>query len=402
MHKTKTQYILLVIVIALAAFFGGAYLGYKNNAEANQNVNVIPKDLQGKVDMTEFWEVWRTIEERHPQGLDVTPEQKVWGAIKGLTDSVGDPYTVFLTPKENEALNVDLKGKFSGVGMEVGMKEEGLTVIAPLKDSPAEKAGILAGDIILKIGDTVASGLDIDQAVDLIRGKAGTTVTVTIFRKGEKDAREITITRQVINIPVSETKYLKDQGVFVISLFNFGEDSQKEFAKGLQEFTNSGSKKLIIDLRNNPGGFLSSAVDIASWFLEPGSTIVTEKSKDPKEDKTYKSGGHFMQGKYKVVVLVNGGSASASEILAGALQEHHIAKLVGTQTFGKGSVQELLPMEEDTALKITIAQWLTPNGVSISKQGLTPDVVVELDKDKYLKDGTDTQLQKAIEILNQK
>jgi carboxyl-terminal processing protease len=399
----KIKKIIAVVGIFILVLLAGIFIGSKTNivsgAINNSNLNV-PIDLSAEnIDMKEFWDVWRVIEARHPDGTSVSSEEKVWGAIKGLVDSLDDPYTVFLPPKENNDLNIDLKGKFSGVGMEVGVKDGILTVISPLKDSPAEKAGIKSGDIILKINDKATTDLDIEEAVNLIRGKEGTDVTITIARKDLPQTKDITITRQVINIPVIDSEYLSKDKVFLIRFFQFGEDSSQEFEKALKDFKASGTKDLIIDLRDNPGGYLSAAVDISSWFLPEGETIVTEKSKDGSDDNVYKSSLHHLEGDYHVVLLVNGGSASASEIMAGALQEHHIAKLVGEQTFGKGSVQELMPMQDKTALKVTVANWYTPDGVSISKQGLKPDYVVKFDEDAFEKNGTDNQLQKAIEVI---
>lgn len=392
--------VLLVIIAVIAGFLIGAKSHIVSGALGANTIGYVPDDLvDEQIDMEQFWDVWRALETRHPDGDAVTAEEKMWGAIQGLTSSLGDPYTVFLPPKENESLNIDLAGKFSGVGMEVGMKDGNLTVIAPLKGSPAERAGILSGDIVLKINETSVAGLDVDQAVDLIRGKEGTSVTVTIARKDLKESLEITIVREVIKIPVIETENLEKDGVFLVRFFQFGENSSKEFEKALTAFKESGSKRLVVDLRNNPGGYLSAAINISSWFLPEGKVIVSEKSKDPAEDKSYTSTGHHISGDYKLVILVNGGSASASEIMAGALQEQGVAKLVGTQTFGKGSVQELIPMNGKTALKMTVAKWYTPKGVSISEKGLTPDVVIEFDAEKYKKDKTDNQLQKAIETV---
>ncbi len=404
MRIRKIIFATLIILIALVA---GILIGAKSNIVSgstnNQNFISVPLDLQGQnIDMSEFWQVWRTILAHSPQADKISSQEMVWGATKGLVDSLGDPYTIFLPPKENANLNLDLSGQFSGVGMEVGIKGGVLTVVAPLKDSPAEKAGIKAGDLILKINDTVTTDLSIDEAVELIRGKEGTEVIVTIARKGLEDTKDIKMTRDLIKIPVIETEDLKSDKVFLIKFYQFGESANEDFQKALTEFKNSGEKNLIIDLRNNPGGYLSAAVDITSWFLPEGKVIVSEKGKDPENDKVYRSGGHFLEGKYKVVILINGGSASASEIMAGALQEHGIAKLVGTQTFGKGSVQELVPLKDKTALKLTIANWYTPNGVSISKQGLKPDYVVEFDAEKYEKSKIDTQLQKAIEVVKGK
>lgn len=400
----KIKKIILSVLLLIVALVAGFFLGAKSNIVSGSlagSVNsYVPADLADEnIDMTQFFEVWRALRDRHPDGTTITTEAKMWGAIEGLTESLGDPYTSFLPPEENEDLNIDLSGRFSGIGMEVGMRDNNITVIAPLKDSPAERAGILAGDIILKINDESVVGLDVDKAVDLIRGKEGTTVSITIAREDLDESKEFEIVREIIKVPVIETTYLEKDKVFLIEFFQFGENSSKEFEKALIEFRESKADYLIIDLRNNPGGYLSAAIDISSWFLPEGKVIVSEQSKDEEYNKSYSSYGHNLGGDYKLAILINGGSASASEIMAGALQEHGVAKLVGTQTFGKGSVQELIPMKGKTALKLTVAKWYTPKGVSISEQGLTPDVVIEFDEEKYKKDKTDNQLQKAIETV---
>lgn len=399
----KTQKIIISTLAILVALFVGLYIGSNRNLTVTDSgTNSIPADIAAEADFTDFWEAWRLIEERHPDGTEVTSDEKVWAATSGLVDSLGDPYSVFLPPEDTESLNIDLKGEFSGVGMEVGKRDDILTVISPLKDSPAERAGIMAGDKILQIDETVATGLDVDSAVKLIRGKEGTSVKLVVAREGTDGTKEISIVREVIKLPVMESEYLEKDGIFVISFYNFGENSSEEFEKAITKFEESGSKKLLIDLRNNPGGYLSAAVNITSWFLPAGEVIVSEESKIESENKVYKSRGHYLSGDYKVVILVNEGSASASEIMAGALQEHNKATLVGTQTYGKGSVQELIPMGNKTSLKLTIAKWITPKGVSISKQGLKPDVEVKLDLEKLAKDNYDTQLEEAKKILNKK
>lgn len=400
----KSNKLLTSILFIIVGFAVGMYVGYGQIAAETAPIELehadIPDDVATKTDFSDFWEAWKQIEARHPDAAGIDDQEKVWGAIKGLVGSVGDPYSVFLTPDENEDLQTDLAGEFSGVGMEVGMKEDRITVIAPLKDSPAERAGLMTGDVLIKIDETYASNLSVDEAVDLIRGEEGTTVTITIVREGTDAPLEFPIVRAVIVVPDIETEYLAKDKVFVITFSSFGENSRKEFEKALEEFAASKSKKLIIDLRGNPGGYLSAAVDISSWFLPEGTIIVSENAPgESTEDHVFRAKGHFMKGDYKVAILVDGGSASASEIMAGALQQHDVARLVGEQTFGKGSVQELIPMSGGTALKLTIAEWLTPDGTNISKEGLTPDVEVKFDVERYKKDKFDNQLQKAIEIL---
>jgi len=328
------------------------------------------------VDFQPFWDAWNTINERYEGTDPVDAQTKVWGAIQGLADSLGDPYTVFLPPEDNEAFGELIGGSFGGVGMEIGKEDDVLVVMAPLKGTPAERAGVRAGDMIVEIGTTTTNGLSVDEAVDLIRGEPGTSVDITFFREGETEPRELTIVREKIIVPTLDSE-LRADGIFVISLYNFDAHATADFRQAIKEFSATKSDKLIIDVRGNPGGYLDAAVSIASYFLPEGEVIVRE-SIDGAEETVYRSKGYARTTKpLKMVVLVDGGSASASEILAGALQENNIAKLVGSQTFGKGSVQELISITGDTSLKLTIAQWLTPGGTSISKEGLTPDIIVE-------------------------
>jgi len=284
------------------------------------------------------------------------------------------------------------------VGMEIVAQEGAITVISPLKESPAEKAGLLAGDKIIKVGDKETSSLTTEEAVQLIRGPKGTAVSFTVFRDGRKEPFEVSVTRDVINIPTLDTRELPD-GIFVIELYSFTADSPNLFRGALREFIQSGQSKLILDLRGNPGGYLEAAIDMASWFLPPGKAVVRESFSGEKEEKVYRSKGYdIFNENLRFVILVDGGSASASEILAGALAEHGKATLVGSKTFGKGSVQELVSITRETSLKITIARWLTPNGISISNEGITPSVVVERTL-KDIENDRDPQLLKAIELL---
>jgi carboxyl-terminal processing protease len=390
------------IIVGALFFLGGFYIGFNNVPEVEKVYGISNKEVMGEgvseADFADFWKAWNIINEKHPSGSEVSSQEKIWGAIKGMVESVGDPYTYFFNPKEAEELNIDLSGEFFGVGMEVGIREGNLTVVSPLKGSPAEIAGIMSGDIILKIDEEISNKLTVDKAVDLIRGERGTTVNLTIAREGETGPIEISIVRDLIKIPTLEYE-LREDGIFIISLFDFSRNAETDFKKALDEFVKSKSKKMIVDLRGNPGGYLGSAINITSWFLEEGKTIVIEKSSNTKKSNTYRSNANFIVGDFDIVVLVDGGSASASEIMAGALQEHKRATLVGTQTFGKGSVQELINLKGKTELKITVAEWLTPGGLSISENGLTPDVEVPFDVKKYREDKVDNQLEEAIKIL---
>jgi carboxyl-terminal processing protease len=297
--------------------------------------------------------------------------------------------------------NDEISGSFSGVGMEIAVQDGILTVIAPLKGSPAEKAGVKSGDKIIRIGEKPAEKLASDRAVQLIRGEEGTSVTITFFREGVVEPLVKTIVRAPIEIPTIATQKTKE-GVFVVSLYNFSAVSPNFFRNALREFIESKSDKLVIDLRDNPGGFLEAAMDIASWFLPRGKTIVTEDFGNRKDPEIYRSRGYdIFNDNLKMVVLINRGSASASEILAGALREYGKAILIGENTFGKGSVQELIEVDDKTSLKVTVAHWFTPNGVSISDGGLKPDIEVKLTAENT-KDGADPILNAAVEYLLKK
>jgi len=354
---------------------------------------------ESPADFAQFWKVWNIINERYvpTKHAAVSNQEKVWGAISGLANSLGDPYTYFLPPQEKTLFEQEVSGNFGGVGMQIGMKDGLVTVIAPLKGSPAEKAGVLKGDKIFRIDGATTTEMTIDKALYLIRGEVGKTVKLTILREKVDKPIEISIVREIIQVPTIETKKMGD--VFVISLYGFPATGADLFKGALKEFATSGADKLIIDVRGNPGGYLEVAVDMASWFLPEGKVIVSEEEKGGV-GRVYRSKGYnVFDGKLHIVILVDGGSASAAEILAGALQQQGVATLVGTKTFGKGSVQELIPITPETSLKVTIARWITPNGTNLSAGGLEPDVKVEITKEQVDK-GKDPQLEKAIEILH--
>jgi len=350
-----------------------------------------------EVDLSTFWKVWNTLEEKFVQNASSTPptnDELIYGAAQGLASAYGDPYTVFLPPAEAELFADDISGNFEGVGMEIGIRDGVLTVVAPLKGTPAEAAGLLSGDKIIAIDGKSTERMSSDAAVRLIRGEGGTTVVFTILR-GDSEVLEIPVVRAVIEIPTIDTE-LRDDGVFVISLYNFGATSPDLFRNALQEFIDARTTNLVIDLRGNPGGFLEAAVDMASWFLPDGAVVVREDQGSGNKEKVQRSRGYAVfDDSLNLAVLIDGGSASASEILAGALKDHGIATIVGATSFGKGSVQELINITGDTSLKVTVARWLTPDGISISHEGLIPDVEVEYDPDTT----EDEQLEAAAKLL---
>ena len=395
---------IVVSLILLSGVFGiGLYMGYSRRPEIDKVASIINKNptFETTADFSPFWKAWNILKEKSIYNDKVTDQDRVWGAIQGLASSTGDPYTTFFNPDDNKLFKDEIKGSFSGIGAEIGMKDKILTVIAPLKDTPSWKAGLKKGDKIIKIDKTSASDMSVDRAINLIRGEKGTSVVLTIIRPGENETREITIVRDTIEIPTIETELLPE-GIFIIKFYSFTENGDNLFAKALQEFSTSGSHKMIIDLRGNPGGYLNIAVNIASWFVDEGKIIVSEDFGINSKAQVYRSHGpRLFNNKLQLIVLVDGGSASASEILAGALQEHGIATLVGEKTFGKGSVQELVDITPTTSLKVTVAKWLTPNGTSISTSGLEPDIKVPLTLKDYQAQ-KDPQMDKAVEILKAK
>ncbi len=319
----------------------------------------------------------------------------LYGAIDGLVNSVGDPYTVFLKPAASRNFIQEINGSFGGVGIEIGLKENILTVIAPIKNTPAAKAGLLAGDKIVKINDKSTAGMKVEDAVNLIRGPRGTKVKLTYIRGTVKSGTEITLIREEIKIPAIDLKIDGNTAYIQFSIFNKNADA--EFDKAAKEITKSKADRIILDLRNNPGGLLDSAVNIAGYFLDANKIVTTEKFGDGKE-QIYKTQPNGILKNYPLIILINEGSASASEILSGAIKDNRGVTLVGKKSFGKGSVQEVRDLPEGASLKITIAKWYTPKGISISAQGITPDVQVELTEDDF-KHNKDPQLDKAKQLI---
>lgn len=414
----QIPWILAALVVIGVSFGTGFSLGLEARPEI-QKITDLDNKESGKpasVNFAPFWKAWNVLNEKYVSSATTTSDRdRVWGAIEGLAASLKDPYTVFFPPENNKIFASEISGNFEGVGMEIGMKNDVITVIAPLKDTPASKAGILPGDKLLKINDLQTFGMKVEEAIKHIRGKKGTEVVLSILREGKKEPIEVKIIRGTIAIPTIDTDFkhmilsqkdataegLQQSGVFTIRLYSFSQTSPELFRNALREFIESGANKLIIDLRGNPGGYLEAAVDMASWFLPAGKVVVSEdfgKNSPPVVYRTHRDA--VFNKNLKLVILVNGGSASASEILAGALQEYGIAKLVGTPTFGKGVVQELVDITPETSLKVTVARWLTPKGNSISQKGVTPDVEVKMTPEDVEKK-KDPQMEAAVKLLMQ-
>ena len=394
----------LVVFLIAGAFTVGLYVGFHKsdqlaNISAFAGSDAVPP---AEVDFSPLWKAWSVLDEKFVPATtteEVSREDQLWGLIQGLASSLGDPYTVFMPPAKATTFEEDIRGEFGGVGIEIGMRDKILTVISPLKGTPADKAGILAGDKIVKIDGKTTEHISVDEAVTHIRGEIGTDVVLTIAREGLDAFKDFTLTRAKIEVPTIDTE-LRSDGVFVVKLYNFTATSPNLFRDALREFVESKSNKLVLDLRGNPGGYLEAAVDMASFFLPAGKTVVTEDYGKNGDPRIHRSKGYniFEKSNLKMIILVNQGSASASEILAGALQQHGIAQLVGQATFGKGSVQELVKITPETSLKVTVARWLTPNGTSISDGGVKPDFEVAFEA-KDVEAGVDPQLEKAVGVL---
>ncbi len=400
MKKNIFAYIISSFFLIAIVFYAGFATG-KSYIPAVDKINFITNKentITENADFNTFWKVWSTLNEKSIYANKTTNQNKVYGAAAGLASSFGDPYTVFFNPEENKTFNSEIKGSFSGIGAEIDVKDKILTIIAPLKDSPAMKAGLRRGDKILKIDTVVTNDMTVEKAISLIRGEKGTEVSLVILHEGEQISKEIKIKRDTIEIPTIDTKTVSDD-IFVISLYSFSENSAVLFKKAFKEFKDTKYNKLIIDLRGNPGGYLDSAVEIGSLFVDEGKTIVTEDFGGKKDTIVYRSQGASPFSKdNRVIVLIDGGSASASEILAGALKQNNVARLVGEKSFGKGSVQELVKINDETSLKVTIGSWLTPDGSSISKKGIEPDFIVPFTIED-LKNKKDPALEKAIKLL---
>ena len=394
------------VLLALLAFGGGYIAGGMRCVNAQVLSGAQPPE---GVDFTPVWKAWSIIDEKFVPAAVATStpvatsteainQERVWGMIGGVAASLNDPYTFFLPPVENEQFASDMSGSFEGVGMEIAVRDQVLTVVSPLKGTPAYNAGIKALDKVLKINGVVTSGMDVSSAVKKIRGPKGTEVTFLIMRAGWSAPREIKVVRDVISVPTVISTPRPD-GIFVIQVATFTSNSPDLFRSALREFVESRDTKLILDLRGNPGGYLEAAVDMASWFLPTGKIVVTEDYAGHASNIVHRSLGYdIFNENLKMMILVDHGSASASEILADALRHHGLARLVGTNTFGKGSVQELVEITPKTALKVTVARWLGPDGIQIPREGIAPDVKIEATEEEA-KAGEDVQLDKAVEML---
>ena len=380
----------IIIVICLGiGFFGGL----KYDAYRAQNINAIKPE---EVDLSSFWQAWNLLHDNFFGKSELKTQDLIYGAIEGMVKSADDPYTVFFPPAESKAFTEQIQGSFGGVGVEIGMRNNVLTVIAPIKDSPAYIAGIQSGDSITKIDDKPTDGMDINEAVTLIRGKKGTSVMLSLYRESNNNLFDVKVIRDTIKIPATEWKML-DGNIAYLQVSVFSQNVDQEFQKAAVEISKSSATKIILDLRNNPGGLLDSSVNLAGYFLEEGKTVMIERESGGQET-IFKTRHSALLKNYPLVVIINKGSASASEILAGALRDNRNVTIVGETSFGKGSVQDIFDMPQGATVKITIAKWFTPNGNSIDEDGIKPNVEITRSDDD-INNGTDSQLDKAMEII---
>lgn len=393
------------IIFVLAVFCAGLFIGRTMAPAMSDSGDSISGKYDSRkfdetVDFEMFWEVWDMLQADHV-AHPISEKQLFYGAVAGLVDAVGDPYTQFFPPDLAAQFADELAGSFEGIGAEIGLKDDQLVVVAPLPNTPAERAGVRAGDSILQIDKQDTAGLSVEDAVFKIRGEAGTAVVLTILHSGEKEAVEISVVRDKITIE-SVSYELKSatpagaKNIGYIKISSFNEDTSAAFQKAVTELTKAKVEAIVLDLRNNPGGFLETAVDVASYWVESGPVVIERKP--GAEDVNHNALGLAKLANTKTVVLVNEGSASASEIVAGALQDNKLAKIMGEQTFGKGSVQEFITLKDGSALKVTVTKWFTPLGRSIEDNGVTPDNIIPFDY-QAATNGTDNVLEAALESL---
>ena len=399
--KNRIFVIGLSIVITFALVGGGYYFGYQQGTKKPQTVVIrgVANLEEGKleaIDFSLFWDAWRMLKEKYVEADKIDNQTLLYGAVSGLLGALKDPNSVFFPPTDAQKFNEDISGEFGGIGAEIGTRNDQLVIVAPLKDTPAERAGLRALDKILKVDDTVTANLSTDEGVKLIRGQKGTTVILTILRNGWKNPQEISIVRDTIQVPTLDWE-IKDGNIAYIHLYNFYEKAPFLFYQAASEIAFKNPKGIILDLRNNPGGFLDAAITLAGWFLKPGETVVSEEFRSDQKQVFTSHGNGLFKG-MPIVILINEGSASASEILAGALRDNRSVKLIGKKSFGKGTVQEIEPLKDNSMVKITVAHWRMPGGQLIEKNGLDPDYEVNL-TDEDLKASRDPQLDKAMEIL---
>jgi len=394
----------LVLIVIVFALFGLGFLVGRSTVICKF---CAPEDL----DFSLFWEAWHKIQQEYVSPGDIDIQELIYGAISGMVESIGDPYTIFFNPGDAKKFLDDIGGEFEGIGAEIGIRERRLQIIAPLEGTPAQSVGLRPGDIVIKIDGVSTMNITIEEAVTLIRGPKGTEVTLTIMRDEWDSSEDFIIKRAIIEIPSLKWELIParnashsdaggEENIAYIKLYHFSERIDQDFKEIATEILKSPAEKIILDLRGNPGGYLERSQDIAGWFLEKEQIVVIEDFGGKREQEIYRTKGNSKFLDYPIVILINQGSASASEILASALRDNRGVIMIGETSFGKGSVQKLESLRDGSSLKITIANWLTPNGDLITDKGLEPDIKIEMTEQDY-EEERDPQLNKAIEIIKE-
>lgn len=412
-QHTIRRYVMSLVV--LAVFASGIFIGRSTVpasaavGTSSASTEVVNRDSNSasvkSVDFKQFWQVWDKVQSKFVRRPG-DEQQMMYGAITGMVAALGDPYSVYFTPEIAKQFQEELDGSFSGIGAEVGMKNDRVVVVAPLPESPAEAAGLLPGDYITEINSTSTVGFTVEQAVKEIRGPQGTTVNLTLERDHVKNPIKVTITRKTIELK-SVTQQMLPGNVMLMTITSFNDQTLPQFNDAISVAQDKKVAGIILDLRNDPGGFFDGAIAVASEWLEPQDVVVAERGKGggPRSEFVT-NGAHRLRG-IPTTVLINGGSASAAEIVAGALQDHGKAKLIGEKSFGKGSVQEYEELADGSALKLTVALWYTPKDRSINELGIQPDIVVTEKKRTEAQDGVaarkdptkDIVIQRALQFL---
>ena len=398
--KKSSLAVIGVVLLVVASFLAGANSAKQVDLwEAGIDLrNQAPGENLTTVDYGLLWKVLKVVSTEYVD-KPVDQQELMYGSVRGLVEALGDPHSSFLTPEENKRFRDDLNGQFEGIGAEIGIRDGNLIVVAPLPGTPAERSGLRAQDLILKIVGEDSLDWSLEQAVTEIRGPKGTKLILTVIHKGESAPVEVPIIRDAIFVKSVElnVKTVNGQQAAVVKLTRFGPDTKQAFTDAVNQISKENITRVILDMRNNPGGLLDAAIDVTSFWLKNDKVALKELDAEKNESLYYAKGPGQLSG-VKTIVLINEGSASASEIVTGALQDYKLATVVGAKSFGKGSVQDLIDLDDGSAVKITIAKWLTPNGRTINKQGLEPDVKVEMKSDDYVNQ-RDPQMDKALEVL---
>lgn len=394
-----TRAVLVLLLMSASFIFGLSWRGLAEDSIFNRQLAYSPEARQlqseSSFNFNLYWEVWDRLKRDYVDKNKISDEEMFYGSLRGLASSVGDPYTIFMDPKETKDFATDMSGSFEGIGAEVGMRNDIVTIIAPLSGMPAEKAGLRSGDRVYAIDGDSTLGMSVDAAVKKIRGPKGSIVTLTVIRDEEDRPLDIEITRGVIVVKSIKTE-LRDDNIFVIRVNSFNDDTLSLFRQAIQDILIKNPQGIILDLRNNPGGYLDTAIAMASAWV-PEGPVVIEQFSEGRREEYFSHGGAPLQD-FETVVLINGGSASASEIVAGALRDYNRAVLVGQQSFGKGSVQGLRDLSGGSSLKVTVAQWMTPAGDYINDKGISPDLEIGLSRED-INLNLDPQFDKAVELL---